>query len=283
MKIIDLIQRKTTYSLEIFPPKKEMDEEKTQEAIQIMVALKPSFMSVTYGAMGKKNYKKSGKISKQIQDKGVLSLSHLTAVGKTKWEIDQMLEEWRKNNIQNILVLRGDDPVGEEITQSDFAYAKDLLSYIQEKNSFCLGAACYPEGHVDCMDEDLNDEYLLQKQECGASFLITQLFYDNHAFYRFRDRMTKKGLKIPILAGIMPMMSIKQVQRMIYTCGVGIPASIVRILHRYENAPDELLKAGIAFAVEQAEDLKQNGVDGIHFYTMNKPSVAMKMLSGVRR
>ncbi|MCL2674650.1 MAG: methylenetetrahydrofolate reductase, partial [Defluviitaleaceae bacterium] len=163
-----------------------------------------------------------------------------------------------------------------------YRYAEDLIRELRASGDFCVGAACYPEGHIECDDLDFDTECLRRKQEAGADFLITQLFFDNDHFYRFLERARSGGVTIPITAGVMPILSQKQVSRMIFTCGASLPSGIVKLLHKYENNPDDLRRAGVEYMVRQMNDLLAHGVDGVHLYTMNKPEIAAYCMEQIK-
>ena len=178
-----------------------------------------------------------------------------------------------------MLALRGD--VIEGVTTRVFSHAIRLMEYLADEG-FCIGGACYPEGHIECSDPQADLGYLYDKQQAGAQFFISQLFFDNDCFYRFLDKARAIGIRIPILPGVMPILSKSQIERMIFTCGASLPSAIIRILKRYENDPDALRRAGIDYAVSQIRDLLANGADGVHIYTMNRPQIAADILEGLR-
>ena len=261
-------------SLEVFPPKKSAEVDAILAALKEMAVLNPGFISVTYGAGGTGIKSKTAEIASYIKNElHAEPMAHLTVVGKDKSEVRQILDNFRANNIENVLALRGD--VSEDYRGNpDFPYAKDLIAFIKEQGGFGIGGAFYPEGHIDCDSLADNFDHILQKQEAGADFLISQLFFDNEMYMRFIENARNKGVTIPLIAGIMPIMSKNQVQRMIFQCGVSLPSGIIRILHKYENKPQDLAKAGIEYANHQIETLVKNGHKHIHLYSMNKPQIA---------
>ena len=207
---------------------------------------------------------------------GATPMAHLTAVGANTSDISHTLEELRGNNILNIMALRGDLPdASSESSQGDFNYAYNLIEFIKEQGDFCCGGAFYPEGHIACESLTENYDHAYTKQAAGADFLVSQLFFDNEKFYDFADKALAKGITIPLVAGIMPILGKSQVQRMIFQCGVSLPSDIIRILHKYENNPIDLQKAGIEYACNQIEALFENGHQHIHVYSMNKPEIAV--------
>ncbi len=282
MKIHSLFGKgKPVFSFEVFPPKKDSPIESVYGKLEEICALKPDFISVTYGAGGTGAHSRTCEIAAKIKhDFGVESVAHLTCVNSTKELIDDILADFRKNDIENILALRGDYAEGMA-PQTDFRYASDLCAYIRAKGDFDVSGACYPEVHVDAADEVEDVLNLKRKVDAGAQHLISQLFFDNAVFYRFLERTKIAGIRVPIEAGIMPVTSKKQIERMVSLCGASLPPKFSKMMQRYESKPEALRDAGIAYAVEQIVDLLSNGVDGIHLYTMNNPTVAGKITAAV--
>ena len=275
---------KPIISFEIFPPKKESGLYAITNTIAELGAIEPAFISVTCGAGGSGNASRTTRVASLVKKAGAEPLAHLTCIGATKEQIRETLADLRKNGIENILALRGDFPIDEKgYNQGDFVYAKDLISEIRLFGGFCIGAAAYPEGHVACNALDLDIEYLKQKQDAGASFLITQLFFDNDYFLRFLERARSAGITIPIVPGVMPILSRSQIERMIFLAGASLPSPIIKLLYKYENSPMDLQKAGIEHAICQMEMLLSYGVDGLHIYTMNKPFIAKQAMSRLRK
>lgn len=283
MKIKDIFdsKNKAIFSFEVFPPKKTSPIESVYSKLEEICELKPDFISVTYGAGGTGGHSRTCEIASKIKnDFGVESVAHLTCVNSTKADIDSTLEDFRIHNIENILALRGDYVEGVE-PKKDFLHASDLCAYIKSKGDFDLGGACYPEVHGEAKDEVEDVLNLRKKVDAGAEHLISQLFFDNDAFYRFVERTKIAGINVPIEAGIMPVTNKSQIERMVSMCGASLPAKFSKIMHKYEHNPEALRDAGIAYAVEQIVDLLANGVDGIHLYTMNNPYVARKISESV--
>lgn len=284
MKITSLFEQKerTVLSFEVFPPKKTSPIESVYSKLEEICALKPDFVSVTYGAGGTLGHSRTCEIASHIKnDLGVESVAHLTCVNSTREMIDDTLEDFRAHNIENILALRGDRVEGVE-PKTDFLHASDLCAYIKAKGGFDLGGACYPEGHIDAESEVADVLNLRKKVEAGAEHLISQLFFDNAVYYRFLERAKIAGINVPIEAGIMPVTGKSQIERMVSLCGASLPPKFVKIMQKYESKPEALRDAGIAYAVEQIVDLIANGADGIHLYTMNNPYVARKITEAVR-
>lgn len=272
---------KTVFSFEVFPPKKTSPIESVYGKLEEICALKPDFISVTYGAGGTGGHSRTCEIASKIKnDLGVESMAHLTCVNSTKEMIDETLEDFKKHNIENILALRGDYVDGVK-PQKDFVYASELCAYIKAKGDFDLAGACYPEVHLDAKNEVEDVLNLKKKVDAGAGHLISQLFFDNAVFYRFVERTKIAGINVPIEAGIMPVTNKSQIERMVSLCGASLPPKFVKIMQKYESKPDALRDAGIAYAVEQIVDLIANGVDGIHLYTMNNPYIARKITEAV--
>lgn len=268
--------KKPVMSFEVFPPNNEASIETLYEPLEKINNLNPAFISVTYGAGGSNNSSNTIDIASHIKNTlSTESLAHLTAINASKSDIKKLLDDMSSKNIENILALRGDLTPGST-NKGDFAHASDLIKFIKENGNFSIGAACYPEGHVECDDLCDNYRHLYKKQENGADFFISQLFFENGKFFRFLEMAQSKGIKVPIIAGIMPVLSKSQVEKMIFKCGVSLPAAIVKILYKYENSPEDLKKAGLEYTLMQIEDLVKNGQSFIHVYSMNKPEIAQK-------
>ena len=274
MRICEKLKRGIpTLSFEVFPPKPGLPLEPTLDAVPRVAALRPDFISVTYGAGGN-GAKGTVALAREVQNgSGVTALAHLTCVGSTKEDVAAQLAELKKNGIENVLALRGDLPAGEERT-GDFRYAADLVSEIRATGDFCIGAACYPEGHIECPHREDDIAHLKMKVDRGVDFLTTQMFFDNSVMYSFLYRAMARGIDIPVIAGIMPVTNGKMIARACALSGATLPNRFRRIIDRYGEDPDAMKQAGIAYATEQIVDLLANGVRGIHVYTMNKPDVA---------
>lgn len=269
-------------SFEVFPPKKTSPTETICDTLDELKDLSPDFISVTYGAGGSAADTTTCDIAAYIQrELGVPSAAHLTCVYSDKELILVRLNQLKERGVENILALRGD--VNPDIPRlHDFEYASDLIRFIREHGDFHISGGCYPECHTkaESLAEDV--KHLKIKVDAGAEHLISQLFFDNSAFYRFLEMTEVAGIKVPIEAGIMPVVNKKQIERMVLMCGASLPPKFTRTMQRYENNPDALRDAGIAYAVDQIVDLISNGVDGIHLYTMNNPYVARKISESVR-
>ena len=279
MKISDILVEKTPHlSFEVFPPKTDAAYEGVLKATEAIAELKPSYMSVTYGAGGGTS-KNTVKIASHIKDKyNVPSLAHLTCVSSTKEEVHQVIDQLKAAGIENILALRGDIPQESEFPlPNHYQYAYELIEDIKSQGDFCIGAACYPEGHYESKSLDEDIQNLKYKIGAGVKVLITQLFFDNQCFYEFVGKARMMGIKVPVSAGIMPIVNSRQIERTVALSGASLPHDFTKMISLYENNPEKLFEAGIQYAVDQIRDLIINGVDGIHLYTMNNPKVALKV------
>jgi methylenetetrahydrofolate reductase (NADPH) len=282
MKMKELFEDgRQTLSFEVFPPKKTSSIDTIYQTLDELGDLKPDFISVTYGAGGNPADDKTCKIASIIQDKyKIRSIAHLTCVSTKKENLDEILKQFKDHGIENILALRGD--VNPDIPPTkDFEYASDLVSYIKAHGDFNVSGACYPEGHVAATSVVTDVLNLKKKVDAGAEHLLSQLFFDNAYFYDFLDKARMVGIDVPIEAGIMPVTSKSQIERMVSMCGASLPRKFTKMLQRYENNPEALRDAGIAYAIDQIVDLLSNGVNGIHLYTMNNAYVARRITEGV--
>jgi methylenetetrahydrofolate reductase (NADPH) len=264
----------------MFPPKEALALEDAKRVAGELAALEPAFVSVTNSAGGSGNSACTQAVGAHLQDAlQTPSVCHVVAQGHTRESLAATAAAWRAAGIVNVLALRGDPRPG--VTPSDFAHASDMIPQLVEAG-FCVGAAAYPEGHVTARDlaEDLT--YLRAKQDAGASFLVTQLCFDNQAIYAFLDAARAAGITVPITVGIMPFFTKSQLERMVFMCGASMPAAVVKLLYRYGDDPAALKAAGVAYAQEQLAGLKAHGVDALHLYTMNKPATAAALLEAVR-
>ena len=279
MKLSTLWKEKTvTLSFEAFPPKKDSDFDSVRFAVEQIAELKPDFMSVTYGAGGGTSAY-TAEIARIVQTgHGVPALAHLTCVSSNRDRIHQELEHLKAAGIENILALRGDYPEGyDPAAPRDYRYAADLVREIKAYGGFCIGAACYPEGHTECHSQEEDLLHLKEKVDCGVDFLTTQMFFDNSALYSFLFRAQRVGIDLPVLAGIMPVTNAAQITRILSLSGTTLPTRFRMILDKFRDRPDAMKQAGIVYAAEQIEDLVANGIRGIHVYTVNKPDVAARL------
>ncbi|MDR1066176.1 MAG: methylenetetrahydrofolate reductase [Clostridiales bacterium] len=282
MFIKDLYARKKpVISLEIFPPKKEAGFLALVNILREVSRLSPDFVSVTCGAGGSANEMEKTRTSAATlkNEYHIEPLAHITCVATDERGISKTVEALRADGITNILALRGDLPKSE--APRDYPRAARLIEEITALGGFCVGAACYPEGHIESgtLEEDI--AHLKEKQDAGASFLISQLFFDNEIFYRFLEKARAAGVSLPVSAGVMPILSRSQIERMIFMCGASLPSAIIKLLRKHENSPADLRAAGIERALAQMEDLVKNGADGTHIYTMNHADIAVKAMAAL--
>lgn len=278
LKIIDLLKSpKVCVSCELFPPKKGSELEHAQEIVRTIAIQGVDYMSVTYGAGGTAVGKSVALVS-EIERCGVPALAHLTCVGADEQKIEGVLDQLKAANVQNVLALRGDLPQGQEHPLGDYAHASDLVKKIKSYGDFCVGGATYPEGHPEAagLDDDL--EHTKMKVEAGCDFLVTQMFFDNSMFYNFMYRMLAKGINVPVVAGIMPVTNLKQIEKIFTLSGTPVPAPLRAMAERFADHPAALKQAGMAYAIGQIVDLIANGFTNIHIYTMNKPDI----IGGIR-
>ena len=282
MKIKDKFKsKKPLIAFEIFPPRPEVGLESIYDHLDQFEALKPDYISVTYGAGGSQKGR-TIEIASRIKSRhNIESMAHFTCVGHTREEIDEMLQKMHEYDLENILALRGDPPInqpGFDFSRNVYRYAWELIGHIRKTNNFCIAAAAYVEGHVDSrrLKEDLF--HLKEKVDAGVDFLVTQLFFDNRLFYDFVDKAVTAGIYCPITAGIMPIFKADQIKSISSKSGCSIPAKLVLMMDKYQDSPDELRKAGVEYAAGQIRDLVDNGVDGIHLYTMNRPKSTKEIL-----
>lgn len=281
MKITDIIKEdRLSLSFEVFPPKTDDKFEKVKYAIEEIAALKPSFMSVTYGAGGGTS-KYTVDIARDIREKGVTSIAHLTCVSSNRHQIKEMLDKLRANGIENILALRGDIPEGLDRTNLEYRYASELVSEIKEYGGFCIGGACYPETHPESSSSMEDIANIKKKVDAGVEFLTTQMFFDNDIYYNFLYRLREAGVNVPVIAGIMPITSAKQIERVVSISQNALPQRFLRIVDRFRDNPKAMKQAGIAYATEQIVDLYANGVKAVHIYSMNNPSVVEALQNNV--
>lgn len=283
MKIIDrMLEDRVNISFEVFPPKTDDTYDKVLEATNEIAKLKPSFISVTYGAGGGTS-KNTVKIASHIKnDLGVNSIAHLTCVSSTQDEVHRVVEDIKASGIQNILALRGDIPKDSAFPMpGHYKYACELIEDIKTRGDFCIGAACYPEGHVETEHKADDIAHLKQKVDSGVDFLTSQMFFDNSIFYNFLYRIREKGITVPVLPGIMPVTNGKQMARICKLSGTILPQRFHAIVDRFGDDPKAMQQAGIAYATDQVIDLIANGVNNIHIYSMNKPEVAAAIMANL--
>lgn len=274
------------FSFEFFPPKTPEGEEKLWNALSDLHDLKPTYVSVTYGAGGSTRTKTVELTRRIRQELGLETMAHLTCVGSTQEDLRGVLDELREGGIQNVLPLRGDPPKGQdrfEVTEGGFRYASELTDYIHGGPwDFCLAGACYPEGHIECASPYQDLHNLKAKVDAGADFLITQLFFDNRLYFDFVDRARAAGINVPIIPGIMPVTNVEQIKRFTKMCGASIPPDFLQELEKRADKPERVMELGIVHATIQALGLIQGGAPGIHFYTLNKSTATREILTAIR-
>lgn len=273
---------KVTVSFEVFPPKADSSFDVVKSAIGELNGLHPDYMSVTYGAGGSTS-KRTADIASHIQNElGTNALAHLSCIAATRGQISEQLKKLKNAGIENILALRGDIPENGVLPEGmEYHYAWQLVEEIKKVGGFCVGAACYPEGHVECLNKTKDLDYLKQKVDCGCDFLVTQMFFDNNVLYTFLYNAMKAGIEIPVTAGIMPVTNSKQISKICSLSGTSLTPKFRAILDKFGDNPAALKQAGIAYAVDQIVDMVSNGIKGIHVYTMNKPDVAKSILNSL--
>ena len=282
MKIIDIITGdKPSLSMEVFPPKTNDKFESVKTATEEIAKLSPSFMSVTYGAGGgTSDYTVS--IAENIQKNfGVPALAHLSCITSTKERVADQLSQLKKAGIENILALRGDIPEGMTMDRLDYHYASELITEIAATGDFCIGGACYPESHPQSENSFEDIRHLKEKADCGCQFFTTQMFFDNNVLYNFIYRAREAGIKVPIVAGIMPVTNPKSIKRICAINNSLLPQRCVRIVDKFGYDSEKMKQAGIAYATEQIIDLFANGINAVHVYTMNKPDVAEAIMKNI--
>lgn len=281
MKIKEILgQGKPTLSFEVFPPKTEDKYESVETAAVEIAKLGPAFMSVTYGAGGGTSRYTVDIASMLSNTYQVPALAHLTCVSSTKAQVHQVLRELKERKLENVLALRGDIPK-DGVVATDYRYASQLIYEIKQAGDFCVGAACYPEGHVESANKTADIGYLKEKVEAGCDFVTAQMFFDNNILYNYLYRIRERGITVPVVAGIMPVTNVAQIKRICQMSGTYLPARFKAILDRFGDNPAAMKQAGIAYATEQIIDLIANGVNGIHVYSMNKPDVAKRILDSL--
>ena len=283
MKIKDILKETAQHiSFEVFPPKTDAGFESVLAATDRIAALKPSYISVTYGAGGGTS-KNTVNIASHIKDDlGVTSLAHLTCVSSTREHVQEVIRQLKEKEIENVLALRGDIPKNSEFPLPDqYKYASELVKEMKEQGDFCIGAACYPEGHVDAefKRDDINN--LKIKVDCGVDFLTTQMFFENSIFYNFLYKIREKGIMVPVLPGIMPVTHKSQVERICNMSGTVLPQRFLDVVERFGDNPKAMRQAGIAYATDQIIDLFANGINHVHIYSMNKPEVAEAIMNNL--
>ncbi|GHV31510.1 methylenetetrahydrofolate reductase [Clostridia bacterium] len=280
MRISDVLQGKSTLSFEIFPPKTALEKDAVLRVSDELMGLNPDYISVTYGAGGGGS-QNTVDVAAHIQRRAT-ALAHLTCVTADRAKIAGVLSELKAVGVENVLALRGDLPA-DGARGTDYEHASNLVADIKRLSggAFCVGGACYPDGHPECESRERDIENIRFKVDAGCDFLVTQLFFDNDVLYNFLYRLASRRVEVPVVAGIMPITGAKQIKKMTTMCGAALKPKHKAIIERWADNPAALYQAGIAFAAEQIADLAANGVRGIHLYTMNRPKIARDIIGNL--
>ena len=274
------------FSFEFFPPKTDQGATNLMRtAADLKEKVEPDFISVTYGAGGSTRDRTHEIVTRIQGEIGVTGLAHLTCVGSTAEDLGGVVGELEKAGVQNVLALRGDPPAGAErfeSTDGGFDYASDLIAYLQANHDVCIGGACYPEGHPEATSTDADLAFAKLKQESGADFLTTQLFFDCGVYFDFVERARAAGVTVPIVPGIMPVTNVAQIERFTKMCGASIPEALLERLRPVQDEPGLVMATGIEFAITQCRELLERGAPGIHFYTLNKSHATRSILAALR-
>lgn len=286
MKISQLLEvSEPSFSFEFFPPKTEEGVSSLFATVEALRSLEPSFVSITYGAGGSTRARTIELVTRIKRELSVEAMAHLTCVGATRDEIAGVLDQLQGAGIDNVLGLRGDPPKGQKefvVTEGGFRYANELIEFIRDRWPFCVGTAGYPEAHPESSDRYSDLLRLKGKVDAGASFIVTQLFFDNSYYFEFVAQARRLGITVPIIPGIMPITNAEQIERITTLCGAAIPERLRRELAQRRNDPEAALELGVAFATLQCADLLRQGAPGIHFYTLNKSSATRAILAALR-
>ena len=283
MRLTELLNTENvTISCELFPPKQGAQLDNYKKIVGDMAALKPAYMSVTYGATGgTSDY--TVELANEVRNVNhIPALAHLTCASSTKEKVASVIQELKEKQIENVLALRGDIPQNADFPlPNQYKHASELIYDIKSQGDFCIGGACYPEGHPESSNKSVDMDYLKQKVDAGCDFVTTQMFFDNSLLYSYLYRIREKGITIPVIAGIMPVTSGSQLKRIAQMSGSYMPARFLSLVDKYGDNPAAMKQAGIAYATDQIIDLLANGIKGIHVYTMNKPDVAAQIQSNI--
>ena len=275
-------QKPCVFSIEVFPPKQTANIQKLYSALEEMAKLNPDFISVTYGAGGRNLGVSTCEIASHIQnDLHINALAHLTCVGATPESIAKALGDLHAAGVHNVLALRGDANPDLPFSK-EYPHASDLAEAITQRGGFDIAGACYPEGHVECPTLAEDVENLKKKVDAGVSHLITQLFFDNVHYYRFLNLARKKGIQVPVSAGVMPIVSRSQIERTVALSSASLPPKVTKMVSRWQGGEQGVYEAGIEYAVEQLRDLISGGADGVHLYAMNRSAVAARVYEGIQ-
>ena len=281
MKIRDMLREERTISFEFFPPRNADGIPGVLDTVNELTAYCPEFISVTYGAGGSTRHFTEQITVEAKQSAGVEVMAHLTCVGQTVEELDSVLQRLDDAGIENVIALRGDPPRGEEqfiATEGGFSHASELVSHINANYEFGIGAACYPEGHTEAQSLENDLQFAKLKVDNGAEFLITQLFFDNADYFAFADRASNAGIDVPVIPGILPVLSAPQIRRFTALCGSKIPPDLDAELDRLGDDDEAVRELGVEYAARQVEELWSSGVPGVHFYVLNRSYSVSRIL-----
>ncbi|SHI94377.1 methylenetetrahydrofolate reductase [NAD(P)H] [Pseudobutyrivibrio xylanivorans] len=280
----DMFERDSSLSFEVFPPKKDDEFENCYNVLDSLAEINPDFISVTYGAGGSRS-KKTVDIASYIQNQlKIDAMAHMTCVGSSEEDILAVTRDLEAVGVNHVLALRGDKPrdmSDEQFEQRIFPHATDLIHFINQNTNLIVSASCYPEKHPEAISMDSDIAFMKMKQDMGAEMFISQLFFDNADFYRFIERTRRAEITVPIVAGIMPITSAKQIGSTVTLAGSSVPKKLADICARYGDSPDDMRKAGIAYAIDQINDLKRCGMGHIHIYCMNKPKMTKEICDAI--
>ncbi|MFH1504671.1 MAG: methylenetetrahydrofolate reductase [NAD(P)H] [Candidatus Omnitrophota bacterium] len=286
MKINKILEQyENGVSFEFFPPKTDVGMKKLIAKAQILKEYKPLYVSMTYGAAGVTQERTKEAVFTLLKDKNSTVMPHLTCIGAKEEALKNLLNEYEIAGIENIMALRGDPPQGcgnFDFKNQDFCYALDLIKFIKKNYNFCIGAAVYPEGHIETSSLEQDLEFTKQKVDAGVDFAVTQMFFDNSYYYSFLDRARKSGINIPILPGILPLTSLDKLKQFISVCRTTIPKKIEEAMSCFSNSPEDMEKVGIDWTIKQCQGLKENGDRKLHFFTLNKPEVMAAVLDAIK-
>jgi methylenetetrahydrofolate reductase (NADPH) len=287
MRIVDRLRSAAPcFSFEFFPPKTDEGVASLFEVLRDLIELEPGFVSVTYGAGGSTRQRTLDLVSRIKRETGIEAMAHLTCVGHSRGELGEILDRWRAAGLENVLALRGDPPRDAATFQPSpdgFAHASELAAFIRERGfDFCLGGACYPEGHLEAETREIDLDHLKRKLDAGCEFLITQLFYDNAFYFHFVERARAAGITVPIVPGIMPLTTFEQIDRITRMCGATVPMRLRLALEKRQNDPKAVAELGVAHATVQCVELLAAGAPGIHFYTLNRSHASRMIMTALK-
>ncbi|MHB1846615.1 MAG: methylenetetrahydrofolate reductase [NAD(P)H] [Deltaproteobacteria bacterium] len=286
MRIVDRLSRVEggpSLSFEFFPPKSDEGERELFRAVEELARLAPSFVSVTYGAGGGTRDRTLGLVSRLRREAKVEAMAHLACTGHTEAELCEILSRLEADGVTNLLALRGDPPRDQPPREGGYRYASELVRLIRRRgHRFCVGAAAYPEGHMECPDRNVDMAHLKAKVDQGAEFLITQLFFDNAFYFDFVRRARQMRIRVPVVPGIMPITNATQIDRFTRLCGATVPMRLVLELERRRDDPEAVIDLGVSHALEQCRDLLERGAPGIHFYTLNRSKAVRRIVEALR-